>query len=688
LRLFNIQQGVDTSSLNICVFVPSGFPDADSNPRIVVFEAKFDSTIALKSMSVVYDQEIVGGGGEDDGIQESLVDFQVTSAAGRHTIWMLWEKSGKSSLRHMTFSNHTRGAWNQVIQTGRNFPVVSQFDKTTFGKYVAPYYSRSVISRAICTLAAQFHYDELVLLSSSDLENIVLFTVQGEEESFMGDSAMWRGFIGLCAGFDMEDARPVALGVHRETGIVVVLGAGGVEIVCEADAGHVLQTGGVVKGLPGGMGERICSGLQRVHEAMGKLVGELGSEFEGGAMDEFVRGYLLDSPLDETLDVACARFCQVAILPLFGEGDDAERGMAEELSMFADSMPVNDFKSIVDGLLKLFANGEMADGVNTQKPFPFMEDVAAETFQSVLSARIAILRRVSVSLILVTAMYNAPDAKVNLTSLGLNLDTVQRVILLYHSYTIIERVFCRERGHDDVKLFNKLIGSHYLGEMCFPSGNEFGFATHSVSNLIHATGIVTLATPFIDSTVDYSKGESATVHVSPKFVDFLGVLWGDGNARCMLGVLRDIPVIMRSGVISYMWGKGLVLYAGSYEGIDDDEIEGMWKESEVYFEKACPVGMVAWLICVAAGNQDVIGVLDKAAGGSAEGYYIHVAGFYKLAGRHEGVVVFTKKAIRAATNLDDTQLSLLWQTVFTNSIATRAFDEAYIAITSIPKINM
>jgi hypothetical protein len=590
LKLFDVHHGANISSIKIAVFIPSGFPEVDSNPRIIVFEAKYDSSIALKSMDVFYNQEITGGSGEDDGIQEYLVDFQVKSAAGQHTIWMLWEKSGTSSLRHMTFDNHSGGEWSQVIKPAY-FPVASQFDNTTFEKYISPYYSRSVICRAICTLTSQFPYDDLVMSSSGDLENLVRFVVQGEEESFMGDGERWRGFIGLCAGFEMEDGRPVALGVHSETGIVVILGAGGVEIICEADAGQVIQAGGIVRGLPNGMGERVGKGLEKVHSAMNVLIGELGPEFENGAMEEFVQGYLLGSPLDETLDVACARFCDDAVLPLYGEGDDAERGLGDLLRGFADSIPVNEFKAIVDGLMKLFSGEEGTNGVNTRALGGFMENVTTKTCQSVLTARINILRRVSLSLILVTAMYNAPDARVNLTSLGLNLDTVQRVILTYHSYTIMERVFCRERGHDDVKLFNKLIGRHYLGQMCFPHGNEFGFATQSVSNLINATGIVTLATPFIDNTVDYSKGGCGSIVVSRKLVKLLECLWEDGNARCMLGVLKDIPVNMRSGTVSYLWAKCLILYAGSYEEIEEEEVEGYWQESEKMFEKANPMGM-------------------------------------------------------------------------------------------------
>lgn len=91
---------------------------------------------------------------------------------------------------------------------------------------------------------------------------------------------------------------------------------------------------------------------------------------------------------------------------------------------------------------------------------------------------------------------------------------------------------------------------------------------------------------------------------------------------------------------------------------------------------------------VAAGNQDVIKILPENAGASVEAYNIHVAALYKQAGRPAGVVVFTKKAIRAAGSLEPAPLSLLWQTVFTNSVSIRAFDQAYIAITSIPKLNM
>lgn len=94
---------------------------------------------------------------------------------------------------------------------------------------------------------------------------------------------------------------------------------------------------------------------------------------------------------------------------------------------------------------------------------------------------------------------------------------------------------------------------------------------------------------------------------------------------------------------------------------------------------------------LAFGNQDVASLLpiDVSSDSAPDSYYRHVADLYKQAGWPPGVVAYIKKAINVASpGIDNHQLSLLWQTVFTSSTAISSFDEAFMAITCIPKINM
>lgn len=485
-------------------------------------------------------------------------------------------------------------------------------------------FSISVICRAIVACATlqlaggssteqqEEALDSLLALDTTQLKTEILRAVESPRYQTSGTSILddetgafmsrplereYTAFISLLHQFDLEESRPVALHSSPDGGLYI-LSNGGLHVTCRADISLVFNQAVATRDVSclsptsHQQHQRVVDGLIRLDSALhrcvlSRIAGNASADYTALSetlMQAFVQGQYHIRQTGETLDLSCARFCQEVILPLVasasasGGGGDAaqvsklaEHDLHDLLQSFASESPIDDFKAVVDGVLALFAVPDTPPrSGDPVAPSPFVENVCAGAFQAVVTARIELLRSVALSLVLITALYMSPAAPVNLTSLGVSLDAVSRVLLAYHGYAVMYRVLCRERGRDDVPLFNRLISGCFSREVCYPAATgpvdsdpsyaAIEFPMQTAVNVIAATGLAGLADIASReswSAIDFSTGEFGAP-MSPRLVAFLSYLCDNGYAGCMLGVLEDLPVAMRGAGVSYLWAKGLI----------------------------------------------------------------------------------------------------------------------------------